>query len=98
MNRLVWIVIVALLLKIIVAFFFPKEYVVGGLGGLVGPGQSSYKEEYECFGIKHEYNLVDCADCGIKYYCYGWIHSKKCFTETATLNGVVKEPTLCKSF
>jgi len=81
---------------ILVGIFFPKPYIRGGLGGFIGPGQSAYKEEYSCFGLKQSYYpIYGCADCGKNYNCYGIPYNKKCYTEKFN-QSITKEITACK--
>ena len=82
---------------VLVIFFFPKAYIKGGLGGEVIHEENRYKEEYNCFGIKHSYYPKGCLDCGYRYNCYGIRYGKNCFIEKLLLNDdVSKEPTKCK--
>ncbi len=93
-------IIVITLIIILVLFFYPKSYVRGGLqGGPIGPGETAYKEEFSCFGIKHSYYPSGCADCGNVYNCYGLNYNKKCYTEVYSYSGggkLSKDSTQCK--
>lgn len=87
--------VILIIIALVIIFFFPKQYVRGGLSGLVGPGSSAYKEEYSCLGIKHSYQQ-NCADCGNIYLCYGITYGKKCYIETYPGGKISKEATSCR--
>lgn len=57
--------------------FYPKKYIIGGLGGFLEPGDSAYREEYSCLGIKYR-NCPNIPDYGCENYCFGIIYDKKC--------------------
>jgi hypothetical protein len=91
-KNLIFLIIII----IIILFFYPKPYIKGGLAGLVGEGQTAYKEEFKCFGFKHSYYPKGCLDCGNIYNCYGITYGKKCYTEVATQGTTSQSPTECK--
>jgi len=77
--------------------FYPKQWVVGGLsGGPLAPGQTAYREEYACIGIKLIIPL-NCADCGAIYPCFGIILNRTCSIERYDeLLGVTHTPLACE--
>jgi hypothetical protein len=76
--------------------FSPKERVVGGLrGGPIGPGESEYREDYQCLGIASEF-CPDWPDYGCDYLCYGLVYDRECSFETLESGGVTREPTACR--
>ena len=90
MNR--WWIIIFILIFIIV---FPKSYVKGGLGGFIQDGDTNYKEELSCFGLKHVKYSEGCSDCGPKYNCYGVTYGKTCFEESYVNGTMSKEEVVC---
>lgn len=62
---------------------FTPERVKGGLkGGPIGPNESAYREEYQCFGFARDFCPQNRPDYGCDYLCYGITYDKQCFMET----------------
>lgn len=95
MKQKIKLLIVAIVVVLLISIFFPKSYVKGGLGGFIGPGDTAYKEEYNCFGLKHSYYPSGCSDCANVHNCYGIPYGKKCYIEEYD-KIVSKEITVCK--
>ena len=95
MKQKNWILLIIAVI-ILVAVFYPKSYIIGGLGGYVGPEQTAYKEEYECLGFKNSYYPQGCSDCGNVYDCYGIPYGKKCYMEKYSGRTISKELTNCR--
>jgi len=73
--------IFAIILIIILIFFYPKPRVEGGLRGfIVNPNATAYRVEYDCLGIPYDYTFPD----GGEYLCFGVTYNKRCFNETTT--------------
>lgn len=87
-----------LILFILLISFYPKHYVKGGLGGFIGPGETAYKEEYQCLGFKNIYYPENCADCSNVYQCYGLLYNEKCYIEKYMGSGNFYSltPTKCR--
>jgi len=97
-KKIILIVILILIIAVIIGalIFNPPERVRGGLrGGPIGPNQSAYLEEYQCFGFKRDF-CPSWPDYGCYYLCYGITYDKKCFMETYTINGLQRVPSECK--
>jgi len=96
-NKLIiTIILLVILLVSLTAFFYPKERVVGGLRGLIGPGQNSYREEFSCFGIKHDF-CPQWPDYGCDLLCYGIVYDRTCFNEVyESGTGTQKTEITCK--
>lgn len=93
------IVIILSIVVVIVAgalVFNPRDMVIGGLsGGPIGPEESSYLEEYRCFGIKRDF-CPPWPDAGCDHLCYGVVYGRKCFIQTND-NGIFrKEAAECR--
>lgn len=97
-KKIASIIIVVLIAGSLIAFFYPKHRVVGGFGGeLIGPNQTAYREEYDCFGIKYDLCPSFGADYTCDALCYGAIFNKKCFIEVSeNEGGIQKKPIDCK--
>lgn len=81
-----------------IVFFYPKQRVIGGLGGFYGPGKTAYREDYSCIGIKADVPPgPSCIDCGISYYCFGMITNRVCTMETYHADGTItRAPVACE--
>lgn len=95
-KTLVIILIAVIVIASLSVFFYPKKRVVGGLRGFIGPNETAYREEYSCFGIKHDF-CPPWPDYGCDLLCYGLIFDKKCYTETVQGGSkLIKTPTTCR--
>jgi hypothetical protein len=97
MKRLVWIVVIIMILIAVVLFFYPKERVVSGLrGGPVAPGETAYREDYTCVGIKYDF-CPNWPDYGCDYLCFGMVSYRVCtLEEYDPLKGVLRNPIECR--
>ncbi|MEK6967858.1 MAG: hypothetical protein AABX51_04460 [Nanoarchaeota archaeon] len=77
-----YVFLIVLSIIVLIAFFFPKPFVKGGLGGFIPLGEKVYREEYKCFGFSHSFVPTNCADCGTINNCYGIPYGKKCYIES----------------
>lgn len=76
-------------------FFFPKRRVIGGLrGGPMGPGQSGYREDYVCIGIKLNF-CPNWPDFGCVLLCSGIITNKTCSIEKDDDGRINRTPVAC---
>ncbi len=89
------IVFVVVLLILLVAVFYPKERVIGGLRGFIAMNQVFYREEYDCLGIPYDF-CPPCFDCGCDHMCYGLVYNRRCYNETASMTGNKKIETACR--
>lgn len=79
-KSVITIILIVIIFGFFIVFFYPKKRVVGGFRGLVDPGQTLYREEFLCFGIKYDF-CPPWPDYGCDYLCYGIVYNKKCFNE-----------------
>jgi hypothetical protein len=86
-----------LLVIAVLLWAFPKERVVGGLrGGPIGPGESAYREDYLCLGIKSDV-CPNWPDYGCDRLCYGAVVRQTCTIETYDPErGVLTVPVECR--
>jgi len=100
-SKLVLVIIAVLLALCLIAFFYPKKTVVGGMGGFLGfyeKGQEVYREDYQCFGFASTY-CPKCNDCGCDHLCYGMRYDKRCSLEFLPDNMrtmTIKKDTVCR--
>ena len=89
---------IAVAIIIVAIVFYPKPWVVGGFqGGPIGPGQTAYREQYSCAGIKLIVPVFNCADCGAMHPCFGITFHKTCSIENYDLNaGFTSTPVPCR--
>ena len=69
-KLLITIILIVIILGSLTAFFYPKKRVVGEISGLICHGETSYREEFSCFGIKHDF-CPSWSDYGCDFLCYG---------------------------
>jgi hypothetical protein len=99
-HRKRWIEILIILLAIAswVLIFFPKQRVIGGLGGFYGPGKTAYREDYTCIGVK--INIpppLFTADGNTTYLCSGIIINRMCTMESVTTDDIItRTPVTCR--
>ena len=96
-TKIIWAVSI-LAVILLVLFFYPKPRVVGGLRGMIGPNETAYREDYSCFGIKHDF-CPNWPDYGCDYLCYGIKYNKLCSIQKApTFDGesYMQEPVNCR--
>lgn len=89
------LVILAILVAVLVYFFFPKD---GGstCGFCPGPPHI-HRTEYGCIGFKYDYQPM-CIDCGTQILCFGIVTSdKKCYTYLHGLKEEAVEVPNCKN-
>lgn len=80
-----------------VLFFFPKQRVIGGFGGFpIGPGQTAYREDYTCIGIKLNF-CPPWPDFGCMALCSGIITNKTCSIEQYDGVSMNRMPVACVS-
>jgi len=88
------LVIVVTILTCIL-FLFPKQRVIGGLrGGPIAPGQTAYREDYTCIGIKLNF-CPNWPDFGCIYLCSGIITNKTCSIEKYDGVSMNRTPVAC---
>ena len=89
----------SILLAIIswILIFYPKQRVIGGLGGFWGPGKTAYREDYTCIGIKVDVPpLFVIADGDTTHLCLGIITHRVCTIESVREDGtIMRTPTAC---
>lgn len=86
------IIVAAVLLISVAAFFFPKN--AGNTDGFGSPPPAISRTEYGCIGFKQTYQQTNCDDCGASILCYGIVTpEKKCYTY---IRGLVEVPN-CKN-
>jgi hypothetical protein len=96
-KLIITVILIVLILGSLTAFFYPKRRVVGGLGGYIRPGQTSYREEFSCFGIKYDFCRTSLEDAGCALLCFGIVYDKKCFIEVNEGGiGTQKTETTCR--
>ena len=82
-----------------VIVFYPKPRVVGGLNGMIGPGQQAYREDFKCLGVPYDF-CPNWPDYGCDYLCYGLTYDRQCTTETFAVSDqgsqTTRTPTPCR--
>ncbi len=80
----------------ILPWAFPKERVVGGLrGGPIGPGETAYREDYVCLGLKYDF-CPDWPDYGCDRLCFGAVVARTGSIETNVDAAPVRVPVECR--
>lgn len=78
-------------------FLYPMQRVIGGLrGGPIAPGQTAYREDYTCLGIKLN-SCPNWPDFGCIFLCSGIITNKTCSIEQYDSVSMNRMPVACVS-
>ncbi|MFH0830370.1 MAG: hypothetical protein V1887_04405 [Candidatus Aenigmatarchaeota archaeon] len=82
-KKLLAIVVILVVIGALIAIFYPKARVVGGLRGFVAADATAYREEFDCAGIRYDYCPEQIMDYGCDYLCFGMLYSQKCYVQSA---------------
>jgi hypothetical protein len=95
-NRVGAMVGVVVLIAVVL-WLWPKERVVGGLrGGPIGPGETAYREDLVCLGVKYDF-CPNWPDYGCDRLCFGAVVDRTCSIESyEPAEGRVRTPTACQ--
>lgn len=83
-SRKRWLKLLITLVSIAgILILYPKQRVIGGLGGFIGPGKTAYREDYTCVGVKFDLPpLAYAIDGQYTHLCFGLITNRVCTIES----------------